>query len=260
MRPAALGLLHEVESAARSPRSVPPDRVRLGPEQAGEFLARVHPRGGAIVQGLEPDGLARLVRSFPASQIIAALPSVFFEGECGSIESLAAAARSLGVPVEVNSWGAWRLATAAGARRIAGPGLGILNALAARELARLGFDEATVSIEADAAKLEALLSRTPLPCSVVVFGRPALIVTRAELPAAVASAELEDRRAARMKARRSGGLWELRPVRPFDLRGMHLPASAAHLVADLVASPDPIAEWTGPVTGASGFNLDRTLT
>ncbi len=143
---------------------------------------------------------------------------------------------------------------------IAGPGLGILNALAARELARLGFEEVTVSIEADAAKLQALLRRTPLPCSMVVFGRPALLVTRAELPSAVAQAELEDRRAVRMKARRSSGLWELRPVRPFDLRGMQLPAALSHAVADLVASPDPIAEWKGPVADAFEFNFDRTLT
>jgi hypothetical protein len=160
----------------------------------------------------------------------------------------------------VNTWGGWWLASAVGARMIAGPGLGILNALAARELARLGFEEVTASVEVDAAKLEALLSRTPLPCSVVVFGRPALVVTRAELPSDVVQAELEDRRAARMRARRAGELWELRPVRPFELRGMQVPASAAHTVADLVASPDPIAEWDGPVAEAFGFNFDRTLT
>lgn len=260
VRPAAAVLLDELDSRARARQSVEPDRVRLAHDQAGGFLDRVQPRSGAIVEGLEPDRLASLVKCHRAAQIIVALPSVFFEVERGSVESLVAASRSLGLPVEVNSWGGWRLANAAGVRMIAGPGLGILNALAARELARLGFEEVTVSIEADGAKLEALLRRTPLPCSMVVFGRPALMVTRAELPSAVAQAELEDRRAVRMKARRSGGLWELRPVRPFDLRGTQLPASLSHAVADLVASPDPIAEWRGPVAGAFEFNLDRTLT
>jgi collagenase-like PrtC family protease len=260
VRPGVAALLDQIDSRASPQRWIEPDRVRLAQDQAADFLARVQPRSGAIVEGLEPDRLAQLVKSHPAAQIIVALPAVFFEVEREAVESLVAASRSLDLPVEVNSWGGWRLATAAGARMIAGPGLGVLNALAARELARLGFEEATVSVEADAAKLEALLCRSPLPCSVVVFGRPALVVTRAELPSAVVDAELEDRRAVRMKARRSSELWELRPVRPFDLRGMHLPASVSHAVADLVASPDPLAEWEGPVAGASGFNFDRTLT
>jgi collagenase-like PrtC family protease len=260
LRTAAAALLDQIDSRARPHRSVEPDRVRLAQDQAGDFLARVQPRGGAIIEGLEPDRLARLVRSHRATQIIVALPSVFFEVERESVEALVAASRSLDVPVEVNNWGGWRLASAAGARMIAGPGLGVLNALAARELARLGFEEVTASVEADAAKLEALLRRTLLPCSVVVFGRPALVVTRAELPSAVAHAELEDRRAVRMRARRSSELWELRPVRPFDLRGLQLPPALSHAVADLVASPDPLAEWRGPVAGASEFNFDRTLT
>jgi len=260
VRPAVVALLNEVESSARPRRFVEPDRVRLAQDQADDFLDRIQPSGGAIVEGLDSDRLSRLVKFHPSARIIAALPSVFFEAERGSVEALVAAARSLDVPVEVNTWGGWLLASASGARMIAGPGLGILNALAARELARLGFEEATVSIETDAAKLEALLDRTPLPCSVVVFGRPALVLTRAELPSAVTGAELEDRRAARMRARRSSELWELRPVRPFELRGMHLPSTASHTVADLVASPDPIAEWETPAADAFGFNFDRTLT
>lgn len=259
VRPAAAALLEELESRARARRSIEPDRARLAQDQVAGFLASVRPRGGAIVEGLEADGLARLVRSHGPAQIIAALPSVLLEGERGPVEALVAAARCLDVPVEVNGWGGWRLATAAGARMIAGPGLGVLNALAARELARLGFEEVTVSVEADAAKLEALLARAPLPCAVVVFGRPALVVTRAELPTAVVRAELEDRRAVRLRARRSGELWELRPVRPFDLRGLHLPAAVSHAVADLVASPDPIAEWKAPVADPFAFNFDRTL-
>jgi collagenase-like PrtC family protease len=259
VRPAVAALLDQLEDRARAQRSIEPDRVRLAADQAEAFLGRVQPRGGAIVEGLDAGRLGRLVESHRATPLIAALPSVFFEGERGAAEALVAAARALDVRVEVNSWGGWRLASAAGARMIAGPGLGVLNALAARELARLGLEEATASIEADAAKLEALLWRAPLPCAVVVFGRPALVVTRAELPAAVVGAELEDRRAVRMRARRSSELWELRPVRPFDLRGMHLPAAPAHAVADLVASPDPLADWEGPAAGATAFNLDRTL-
>jgi hypothetical protein len=259
VRAAAASLLEQLEARARRLRTIEPDRARLAQDQADGFLAAVEPRRGAIVEGLGPARLAQLVETRRAASLIVALPAVFFEEERAALEALVAAARSFDLPVEVNSWGGWRLAAAAGARMIAGPGLGILNALAACELARLGVAEVTASIEADAAKLEALLGRTPVPCAVVIFGRPALVVTRAELTPEVVRAELEDRRAVRMRARRAGGLWELRPVRPFDLRGAHLPAASFVAVADLVASPDPIAEWRAPAAEASTFNLDRAL-
>jgi hypothetical protein len=97
-----------------------------------------------------------------------------------------------------------------------------------------------------------------IPCSVVVFGRPALMTTRAELPEAVRRAELADRFGARLRARRTRGLWELRPVLPFDLRALRLPSGFAHAVADLVGSPDPIADWEG-AGEATRFNYDRAL-
>jgi hypothetical protein len=259
VRAEVLALLRETDQLARPGSSLAPDRVRLSADQASDFLAKVRPSGGAIVEGLDPERLARLASGHPGLRVVAALPSVFFEEERGALEALVAAAAALGAPVEANSWGGWLLARRAGARIIAGPGLGILNSLAARELARRGCEEATVSIEADALKVEALLCRATLPCSIVVFARPALMVTRVELASAVAGAELEDRRAARLRARRVPCGWELRPVQPFDLRRMRLPPSTAHAVVDLVGSPAPLAEWEHEVDGASRFNFDRTL-
>ena len=259
VRAEVAALLREADAQARPGSSLAPDRVRLSAEQAADFLAKVRPPGGAIVEGLDADRLARLAGEHPGLRVIAALPSVFFEEERGAIEALIAAASAQGALVEVNNWGGWLLARRAGARVIAGPGLGILNSLAARELSRRGCEEATVSIEADALKVEALLRRSCLPCSVVVFARPALMVTRVELSPAVAGAELEDRRAAKLRARRVRCGWELRPVQPFDLRRMRLPPSTAHAVVDLVGSPDALAEWEREVDGASRFNFDRTL-
>jgi len=161
---------------------------------------------------------------------------------------------------EINTWGEWLLAWAGGARMVAGLGLGALNALAAGFLRGLGFEEVTASVEADAGKLEALLARAPLPCSLVVYGRPSLMISRAELPAEVARATcLEDRFGARMRAGRGGQLWELRPVEPFDLRTSLLPEGAAHLVVDLIGAPDPVAEWERGFEGASRFNYGRVL-
>lgn len=260
IRAAVAELLRELDTPVLPGSGLRPDRARLSAEQASAFLAKTRPPGGAIVEGLDAGQLERLAAAHPEQLLLAALPCVFFEEERPAVESLVAAAAALGVPVEANTWGGWLLAKRAGARLLAGPGLGILNALAAEQLARLGFEEVSASIEADALKLEALLCRVRLPCSVVAFGRPALMTTRAELPGAVAEARaVEDRFGARLRARRAGALWELRPVEPFDLRALRLPQGFAHAVADLVASPDPLAEWERGPEPSSRFNFDRAL-
>ena len=258
LRAGVVALLGELEIAV-APESPRPDRVRLSADQASGVLERLRPRGGAIVEGLDAEGLERLVAAHPGIPLVAALPGVFFEEDRAEGESLVAAATARGAAVEVNTWGGWQLARRVGARIVGGPGLAILNALTADELARRGFEEATVSVEADALKIEALLRRARLPCSIVVFGRPALMTTRAELPAAVVGAEVADRFGARLRTRRAGALWELRPVDPFDLRGQRLPREAAHLVVDLVGSPDPMSEWNERAGQSSRFNFDRLL-
>ena len=259
LRASVAALLHEVDASARPDAGPAPDRVRLSADQAAAVLERVRPRAGAIVEGLDAEGLRRLAAAFPGLCLIASLPAVFFEEERRSVESLVAAAALLGAPVEANTWGGWLLARRAGAQVLAGPGLGILNSLAAFELQRRGVAEATVALEVDASKLEALLSRVRLPCAVVVFARPALMTSRVELPPRLAGAELEDRRAVKLRARRAGSLWEWRPVHPFDLRASLLPRATAHTVVDLVGSPDPVGDWERGAGAASRFNFDRVL-
>ena len=55
--------------------------------------------------------------------LIAALPQVFFEDQIPAIKKLLQSCADIGVTVEVNSWGGWHLARAAGAAMEAGPGL-----------------------------------------------------------------------------------------------------------------------------------------
>ena len=85
----------------------------------------------------------------------------------------------------------------------------------------------------------------PVACSIVVFGRPALVTTRVELAdEAFSDQVLEDRRRMRIRGRREHGLWVFRPVEPFDLRGLHNPRiRAAHYVVDLVGADDPVADF-----------------
>ena len=194
---------------------------------------------------------------------VAALPPVFFEDEVPAVRALLAECARWKVPVEVNSWGGWHLARQAGVRMESGPGLPVLNSLAARTLADLGVRCVTLSPEADRKQLEELSAHCSAPCSLVVFGRPALLTTRANLPADEFLGKVwADRRGARLAPRRRQGLWEFRPVEPFDLRDCRNERiRVRHLVLDLVGSDDPVGEWQHPSEPgeACHFNYDRTL-
>lgn len=51
---------------------------------------------------------------------------------------------------------------------------------------------------------------------------------------------------ARLRARRDGSVWQLRPVQPIDLRGLRVP-------------PDPPGEWRLLPGGAARSDFDRRL-
>lgn len=240
-----------------------PTRVRLSHEQAAEFLARVS-IGEAVVEGLTVDSLRRVIGAAGSTTVIAALPSVFFEADIAGIERLLAACARTGVTVEVNSWGGWHLARKARVRMEAGPGLAVLNNLAARELGRLGLRQVTLSPEASRRQWEELTACCPVPCSLTVFGRPPLMVSRVALPEEqLRGTTLEDRRGVRLCPRKESGLWVFRPETPFDLRNVENERiRVRHLVVDLVGSPDPLSDWYDvPLPGWERFrfNYNRSL-
>lgn len=238
-----------------------PDRVRLEARQVPAFVRHVRPEGGLIVEGLSPgrvDWLRSVCQGLP---VVVALPPVMFQKELSAAATLVRGCAAAGLTVEVNSWGGWLLAHRAGATMEAGPGLAVLNGLAAEALGRLGIRGVTLSLEADRRQYEELTAHCPLPCSMVVFGRPALMITRVALPEAHLAQPFADRRGTRMVPRREGELVVFRPETPFDLRDIRSDRIAvAHLVVDLVASPDPLAEWYDrPGPNAFRFNYDRSL-
>ncbi len=192
-----------------------------------------------------------------------ALPPVFFEDDIGQWRSLLEEAARANLVVEVNSWGGWRLAKEARVRMESGPGLPVLNSLAARVLARGGVECVTLSAEADRRQLEEVSGACPLPCSLVVFGRPALMISRVELPEAYLRKTFTDRRGTKVVARRERGLWVLRPVEPFDLRNLdNERLLVRHLVVDLVGSPSPLRDWSRVPPREQAvfrFNYDRGL-
>ncbi len=240
----------------------PPTRARLEAGMVAKFLRNVQP-SGVIVEGLSAGRLGPILEACNGVPLTVALPQVFFEDEIGNIQRLLRECKAARLSVEVNSWGGWRLAKQAGVRMESGPGLPVLNSLAARVMMEHGIRSVTLSLEADRRQLEELTAHCPVPCSLVVFGRPPLMITRVGLPDEAEGRVFEDRRGVRITPRRERGLWVFRPVEPFDLRGCtNQRIRVQHLVVDLVGSPDPVGEWFDvplPHFRTFRFNYDRTL-
>jgi putative protease len=245
----------------RTPLGQAPDRVRLEADAVEAFLAAVRPEG-VIVEGLSADrvkAMRSLCRRVP---LIAALPPVFFEADIAPIRELLRICQRTGVTVEVNSWGGWLLAKQSGVRMEGGPFLPVLNSLAARVLGNAGLHSVTLSVEADRRQLETVTDRCPVPCSLIVYGRPALMITRVALPDDFDGQGMVDRRETRVIPRREQGLWVLRPAEPFDLRDEHNDRILVrHLVVDLVGAADPAGEWLDSRGSRDPFrfNYSRTL-
>jgi collagenase-like PrtC family protease len=239
-----------------------PDRVRLKAGDVAAFVRQVRP-GALIVEGVQAEGLERVQAACHDVPLVVALPQVFFENELPGIRDLVRRCARAHVPVEVNSWGGWQLAKEAGAPIEGGPGLPVLNSLAARTLAECGMRSVTLSIEADRRQLEQVTAACPVACSLVVFGRPALVTTRVRMPEQYVDQVFADRRGIRLSMRAERGLYVFRPIEPFDLRACSNPRiRVAHLVVDLVGSSDPLADWYNaplPEDEPFEFNYSRTL-
>ena len=238
------------------------DRVRLEAEAVEPFLEAIRP-DAVIVEGLAAESVRSVQRACRRVPLIVALPQVFFEDDIPVLQELLRQCLRLRVAVEVNSWGGWRLGKAAGVRMEGGPGLAVLNSLAARRLVHCGLECVTLSLEGDRKQWEELTAGCSASTSLVVFGRPPLLTTRAQFPERIAGAVFEDRRGVRLLPRLERGLWVFRPQQPFDLRGCNNERiRVRHLVIDLVGSPDPQAEWRDqrPRTPQKfRFNYDREL-
>ncbi len=147
-----------------------------------------------------------------------ALPPVFFENDIGSIKELLKLCSEKGLIVEVNSWDGWFLARQAGVDLLAGPGLSVLNSVAADFLHCHGCQSLTISMEADGRQIAELAPRSPVPLILYVLGRPPLLISRVEFPDDFYGKVFEERRNCRIKLEREWGLSVFRAETPFDLR------------------------------------------
>ncbi len=214
--------------------------------------------------------LAALPERLRERPAVIALPHVCYEADLPALRDLAAfcGRRPETMVVQINSWDTWQLAREAGLASFeAGPGMAVLNAAAAAFLRRNGCACVAVSPEIDRRKLEELCASCGTPLSLTIFGRPALMATRAELPKDFApasngqpSAPFRDGRGVALQASREGALTLLRPVNPFDWRRLsNVAVRVTHLVCDLCGSGDIAGDLAASGTDAFLFNYDRTL-
>ncbi len=242
----------------RTPRETP-DRARVDLGDAATFAAAIP----AVAVSVEVRDVAELTaaRTALGNRLIAALPPVLYEGDLPGAAAVCAACAADGIPIEANGWDGWQLAREAGCVLLhGGPGLAVVNAVAARALHARGCLLVHASAEADDGKLGDLCAAADVPLVLPVFGRPALMLTRAWSKAP--PWEMTDaRESIRIAPRQEGPVVALRPTAPFDWRGLDLPTlRATHLEQDLCASPDPVGEWRSRrQPGAHRFNLGRDL-
>jgi putative protease len=239
-----------------------PDRVRIEFKNAAAFLKQV-PIKEILIEGVTAGSLPKVLGWRDRVTPIIALPPIFFEEDVRELERLVEACAKERLAVEANNWGGWRMAKKAGAAIEAGPGLAVLNALAARCLSNAGVKCVTLSPEADRRQFEDISAQCGVPCSLVVFGRPPLLSTRVKMPDGMLGEVIADRRGANLIPRRERNLTVFRPAEPYDLRDLrNEKIRVKHLVVDLVGSSDPLADWFAvPEKGDEPlrFNYDRTL-
>ncbi|MBR4674846.1 MAG: U32 family peptidase [Victivallales bacterium] len=202
----------------------------------------------------EAEKQAKAVCAIPCS--IASLPQVIYEYQIAPLKRLVEKLVQKGYTIEVNSWDTWQIATECHATMEAGPGLAVLNVLAARKLFQLGCRLVSVSQEIDKNQLQDLCAAADVPLSITVFGSPALMTTRAKLPTLFAETSYADTRGITLQPEHVGELTILRPTRPFDWRNLRNPAvKAAALVLDLNGN-DAIP---APENNQFLFNYNRRL-
>ncbi|MFA6290696.1 MAG: peptidase U32 family protein [Victivallales bacterium] len=235
------------------------DTARIsGLEKGCEFHGK-YPGTRLIVDQVDSGSLIKFARENKTCSPVIALPPVFYEKDIPEIEKIISVCVEKELTVEANSWDGWYLAKSAGAKIEAGPGLMILNSIAADFLNDKGCKAVTVSIESDSSQIADVCGKCSVPLTLYVYSRPVLMISRAELAEEMYGGIFHDRKKSEMKLSREWNLTVFRPVQPFDLRSAKdEKIKLAHIGADLSGSRNPCADWisnAGPIS----FNFFRKL-
>ncbi len=236
-----------------------PDTARIsGLEKSCEFHLK-YPVARLIMDQMDSNGVIKFMAENKNCIPVIALPPVFYEGDIPEIEKLISACAEKGLTVEVNSWDGLHLAKSAGVEIEAGPGLMVLNSIAAEFLSEKGCRTVTLSIESDCSQIADICDKCSVPLILYAYSRPVLMLSRAELADDMYGAVFHDRRKSEMKLGREWKLTVFRPVQPVDLRSSKdEKIKVAHIGADLSGSRNPCADWISNA-GPASFNFFRKL-
>lgn len=247
------------------------DCFRINDDQVAAFLATNPGLTAPLLLCCSPGDASAVPELFAKISRLAgrltavAMPSVLYEAELDAWRVMLPLLATASVTVEVNSWDTWQLAREAGCVIEAGPGMAVMNSLAAQQLYDLGCRMVMASCELDREQLEELCGAIAVPMSLTIFAHLPLMFTRAELPTGCRPEDqtiLRDKRQVALLPRREGALTVLYAETPLDWRDLRNPqVAAARLVADLRAAPS--LGWPQPPERAQSpsrlFNYDRRL-
>lgn len=205
----------------------------------------------------------KVLQEFSSQLAAVSLPQVIYEEQLVFCQKLLQYAAEKQLSVEVNSWDTWYLTKEAGVNMRSGPGMAVLNANAARFLAAKGCQPIMISQEIDEIQLEELCQNAEVPLILCVFARPALMLTRVQMPENFKSENAEsfqDARGIKLQPSKEGLLTVLRPELPYDWRGVkNQKIKVAELQLDLIGSKNPRNDLASKSKTPFLFNLDRKL-
>ncbi len=239
-----------------------PNTMRIHISQAEEILAVIKPER-IIIEETQDRDIAHLLNLTANSELIIALPTVFFEYEIKSIKKLCNACKDLKVKVEVNGWDSWKIARDIGVEFTGGIGIAVLNPLAAESLQELGFKSVAFSLEAGEKQLIDLARSCPIESMLTTFSRPILAHTRADFTDKIDETSiLRDSRNISLNVHFRNDITEFRSTKPFSIGGIASPEIRVRwLCVDLINSPNPLQEWKNAhkLKNKNLFNFDKGL-
>lgn len=247
------------------PLGTVPNRVRIDRKNYATLVAKF-PQITYIIPCESCADAQEIASATPQlSKCILSLPCVIYEAMIPEINKLLEWTEAHKVTVEINNWDALSLVQKYSLTYEAGPGLAVLNAMAAHQLNSLGFRSVYVAPESDQIQIETLCEKTDTPLSIINYGYPPLFYTRLVPQPCFASGEiLTDSRGNTIRAHKEGDLWVYRPTQPFSwIQEVNPKIQALHYVADLSGATAPLEELTQIMAKktkeASIFNYKRNL-
>ncbi len=239
-----------------------PNALRINIIQAEDILKKIHPER-IIVEEATPEDITKLKELTAGSELVVALPPVFFENEVTEVKELCSACKEHNIMVEVNGWDSWQIAKDLKLKFSGGPGMAVLNPLAAEALQNLGFESVSFSLEAGEKQLIDLARSCTAEAMLTVFSRPVLAHTRANFADRLnEDTVLRDARGISLSVHFHKDITELRSTKPFSIGGIDSPEIKARWIcADLIDSPNPLREWKNihKAKNKEMFNFEKGL-